>query len=111
VRVQITVAASFSACKLERALQEKGMLTIDQKAAILRKAGITVPAFPDRSPRSQGSADDAEAALAAAVHRWSEAIDVLYVQYAAARAARSLRDAEQAHQLDALRRAADRSSA
>lgn len=77
------------------------MLTIDQKEAILRKAGIAVPEFRP---------------VAAATHkaeldRWTEAVDVLYLQYAAARAAQSLRDAEQAQQLDALRRAADRSSA
>lgn len=85
------------------------MLTPDQKEVILRRAGIAVPIFPER--RLQAQERDAEAEHASAVHRWSEAIDVLYVQYAAARAAKSLRDADEAAQLDRLQRASERSSA
>ena len=79
------------------------MLTIDQKEAILRRAGITVPAFPDQAVTGSGHED--------CLRRWTEAIDLLYLQYAAARAAKSLRDAEQAQEIDALRRAAERSGA
>lgn len=87
------------------------MLTIDQKEAILRRAGTAVPAFPERHPDTRAQDHEADAKHKACVQRWTEAIEVLYVQYAAARAAKSLRDAEEAAQLDQLRRAAERSSA
>ncbi|MDM0066199.1 hypothetical protein [Variovorax sp. J31P207] len=87
------------------------MLTIDQKEAILRRAGVTVPAFPERHPDTHPKDHDAEAEHKARLQRWTEAIEVLYVQYAAARAAKSLRDAEEAARLDQLRRAAERSNA
>jgi hypothetical protein len=63
------------------------MLTIAQKADILRKNGIAVPAMP---------ADD--------LRGWNADVDVLFVTYAAARAAKSLRDAEELRQLELLRR-------
>jgi hypothetical protein len=87
------------------------MLTIDQKEAILRRAGVTVPVFPERHPDAHPRDHDAEVEHKAALQRWTEAIEVLYVQYAAARAAKSLRDAEEAARLDKLRRAAARSNA
>lgn len=87
------------------------MLTIDQKEAILRRAGIQVPSFPGSPPTADPRDHEADTEHKAALQRWREAIDVLYVQYAAARAAKSLRDAEQARQIDQLRRAAERSSA
>ena len=86
------------------------MLTIDQKETILRRAGVTVPVFPERHPGAHPRDHDAEAEHKADLQRWSEAIEVLYVQYAAARAAKSLRDAEEAARLDQLRRAAERST-
>ena len=88
---------------------ETDMLTIDQKEAILRRAGVTVPAFPEGHPDTPARDHDAE--HKARVQRWAEAIEGLYVQYSAARAAKSLRDAEEAAQLDQLRRAAERSNA
>ena len=70
------------------------MLNTDQKEAILRRAGVAVPSFPERHPDAHGRDRDAEAEQQVALQRWTEAIDMLYVQYAAARAAQSLRDAE-----------------
>ena len=97
------------------------MLTTDQKATILRRAGVAVPAFPARSPSDQqqhkASAERRlESNLQAdgrwrATEQWAQTIDTLFVEYSAARAARSLRDAEEARQLGALRQAADGSTA
>ena len=87
------------------------MLTIDQKEVILRKAGISVPSFPERQAAADPHDPETDAEHQLAIQRWREAIEVLYVQYAAARAAKSLRDAEQARQIDQLRRAAERSNA
>lgn len=109
--MKIAPIARFGAQGLERCLLETVMLTIDQKEAILRRAGTAVPAFPERNPAAHVRDHDADIEHKAAIQRWTEAIDVLYVQYAAARAAKSLRDAEQAHQADALRRAGERSNA
>jgi len=67
------------------------MLSIQQKAKILAKAGQSVPASPV----------DADASAIAA---WTKDVENLYVAYVAARAAKSLRDAEDARQLDMLRR-------
>ncbi|HEY2254615.1 MAG TPA: hypothetical protein VGI11_03175 [Variovorax sp.] len=68
------------------------MRTTSQKAEILARAGIAVPAFP-----AEGES--------AAAERWKREIDNLFAGYVAARAARSLREAEEALQLDRLRRA------
>jgi len=69
------------------------MLSIVQKADILRKAGIAqVP-----SPPASGT-------LAAG--EWERAVETLYTEYSAARAARSLREAEAARQQEMLRRMA-----
>jgi hypothetical protein len=93
------------------------MLTTSQKAHILAKAGVAVPAFPARrlpvqerylreGARVPREERDADAEQQAAARRWVEEIETRYVAHAAARAAESLRDAEEAQQLDRLRRAA-----
>ncbi|WP_399680854.1 hypothetical protein [Xenophilus sp.] len=69
------------------------MLSIAQKADILRKAGIAQVPPP---PAAGAPADD----------DWERAIDALYAEYTAARAARSLREAEAARQQEMLRRMA-----
>ncbi|WP_038203890.1 hypothetical protein [Xenophilus azovorans] len=70
------------------------MLSIAQKADILRKAGIAQ--VPPPPAAAEASADD----------DWERAIDALYAEYTAARAARSLREAEAARQQEMLRRMA-----
>jgi hypothetical protein len=65
------------------------MLSIQQKANILKKAGQAVPALP--------------ADTSAAQTEWARTVENLYVAYAAARAAKSLRESEEARQLDRLR--------
>ena len=77
------------------------MLTVAQKANILRKAGIPVPPGPDEEPHESGASPTAEPALTA--EAWATTVNVVFVTYAAARAAKSLRDAEEARQLQALR--------
>ncbi|MEJ8854416.1 hypothetical protein WKW79_07545 [Variovorax robiniae] len=77
------------------------MLTVAQKANILRKAGIPVPPGPDEHPLENGASSTAEPALTA--EAWAATVNVVFVTYAAARAAKSLRDAEEARQLQALR--------
>lgn len=62
------------------------MLTTVQKADILRKSGLDIPACPESSAA------------------WVGRVDALFVDYVAARAAKSLRDAEELRQLDLLRR-------
>ena len=92
------------------------MLTPGQKANILAKAGIAVPAFPARrlpvqerhllmGARKPKEEQQADAEQAAAVLGWNQAVENLYVAHVAARAARSLRQAQEAEQLDDLRRA------
>ncbi|MDM0058936.1 hypothetical protein [Variovorax fucosicus] len=92
------------------------MLTTSQKANILAKTGVEVPAFParrlpvqerhlikgGRAPRDEL---DADAEQERAVEKWSQHIETLYVAHTAARAARSLREAEEARQLAMLQRA------
>jgi hypothetical protein len=105
------------------------MLTTLQKATILRKAGVEIPASPIRRPMAHdrhgsGSADAAsgghlplteamqpgdgtfEHATPLALHRWAHEIDILFATYSAARAARSLREAEAARQTAMLRKLA-----
>jgi hypothetical protein len=108
--LQIAVIATYDARGLEQCLLETDMLTIDQKETILRRAGVTVPAFPEGHADGHPRDHAADAEHKARVQRWSKAVEVLYVQYAAARAAKSLRDAEEAARLDQLRRAAERST-
>jgi hypothetical protein len=77
------------------------MLTTSQKANILRKAGLQVPAAPTSVSEDASHPADELHKLA---KEWSTTVENLYVTYAAARAAKSLRDAEEARQLDVLRR-------
>ena len=90
------------------------MLTIDQKEAILRWAGVSTPAFPSpgvlwRQQRQHDAAPSSRTNPHAvldpgtAAKQWAHAINTLFVAYSAARAAQSLRKAEEARQLSALR--------
>lgn len=72
------------------------MLSTEQKAQILKKAGQQVPAMP--------------AGTGPMLDAWTREVENLYVSYVAARAARSLREAEEASQLERLRRMASRPS-
>jgi hypothetical protein len=84
------------------------MLTQDQKEAILRSAGIDVPAWANGSslPGSDGQHKAHGWARAAQVR--AHAINDLFEAYVAQRAARSLREAEEARQLADIRRESDR---
>jgi hypothetical protein len=93
------------------------MLTVEQKATILAKAGSEVPPFPHPASTHTESltATNSEAFLkehhtevqqASAVTRWKHDIDVLFSYYMAARAAKTLRDAESTRLLATLRLAA-----
>ncbi|MFC5608067.1 hypothetical protein [Variovorax soli] len=68
------------------------MLSTQQKAQILKKAGQTVPPMPGGT----GPVLDA----------WAREVENLYVSHVAARTARGLRKAEEARQLERLRRLA-----
>lgn len=72
------------------------MLSTQQKAQILKKAGQSVPPMPGGT----GPVLDA----------WTREVENLYVSHAAARAARSLREAEEARQLEHLRSLSSRTS-
>lgn len=78
------------------------MLTIAQKADILQKTGIAVPAAPAPSPLPDVQ-DGQTTAEPSAMARWTAAVEALFVSYVAARAAKSLRDAEERRQLAVLR--------
>jgi hypothetical protein len=95
------------------------MLTVEQKATILARAGSDVPPFPRpesthadalQGPGSEtlSEAHDAQARQAGAVARWNQEVEVLFSYYLAARAAKSLRDAESVKQMAMLRRATAR---
>ena len=90
------------------------MITTSQKATILAKAGIAVPAFPARrlpiqdrfleaGARIPQEQIDADIAQRVAVEHWNREISNLFAGYVAARAARSLREAEDADRLARLR--------
>jgi len=92
------------------------MISTSQKATILAKAGIPVPAFPERAlpveerylmpgARVPQAQIDADIAQSVAVERWNREVNNLFAGYVAARAARSLREAEDADRLIRLRRA------
>ena len=69
------------------------MLSIQQKANILRKARLAPPSLaPDADESS--------------IADWSREIEQRFVNYSAARAAQSLRSAEEARQQEMLRRMA-----
>ena len=86
------------------------MLNTGQKAKILAKAGVAIPAFPARrlpiqerhllrgefAPPEELEAD---AEQAAAVDHWTRYVGDLYAVHMAARAARSLRESEEASSL------------
>ena len=78
------------------------MLTTTQKADILQKTGIAVPAAPAPCPLPDVQ-ESAAAAEPSAMARWTAAVEALFVSYVAARAAKSLRDAEERRQLAMLR--------
>jgi hypothetical protein len=91
------------------------MLSIAQKAAILRKTGVAIPAAPSDaagglpietvSATFTPSSDATSAPMQIkATREWIAAVDALFVNYVAARAAKSLREAEEARQLGMLRR-------
>ena len=62
------------------------MLSTDQKITVLRKAGISVPAFPARRLTVQQDAsipsDEREADAKERAKEWKKAIDMLYLEYA-----------------------------
>jgi hypothetical protein len=78
------------------------MLTTVQKAGILLRSGVAVPALPT-AVEFDGSIASAEAD---AMQEWTVLVENLFISYAAARAAKSLRDAEEARQIGALQRMA-----
>lgn len=71
------------------------MLTIDQKAKILAKAGMAVS--PEGGDFGLATNDASS---------WEQRVNEAYVAYSAARAARSLREAESARNTEMLRRMA-----
>lgn len=84
------------------------MPTTSQKADILARAGVIVPAFPPDPARSspvqdQGCLEAADTQQGDPVAQWSRQIDVLFAAYAMSRAARSLRESEEARQRSQLR--------
>ncbi|MDM0022660.1 hypothetical protein [Variovorax saccharolyticus] len=83
------------------------MLSIDQKAHILRRAGAAVPARPERQMTAQ-SDGRLEGRGAEPLRAWEEQIERLYARYALERAKRSLRQAEASLQMGATRHPADR---
>ncbi|MGJ7491403.1 hypothetical protein [Variovorax sp. ZT4R33] len=75
------------------------MLSLDHKAALLRRAGFPVPAAPvNCTAWSSGAGDDTGSARPAtgggACDRWRQAIDALFVAHSIARAMRSLQQEE-----------------
>jgi hypothetical protein len=96
-----------------RDFKEPVMLTPLQKANVLGKAGVKIPACPDR--RAAELAAELAADLRAgagsetAMMNWIRAIEVLFATYAAARAAKSLREAEEARSMVMLRQLSARS--
>jgi len=89
------------------------MLTTDQKETILRKAGVTVPAFPFGASGDQQQQADARPIVKRALQadarpdphdHWARTIDALFAEYSAARAARSLLESDLARRRDASSR-------
>ena len=89
------------------------MLTTLQKARILVRAGIRIPAFPGSHPAvdgpqgSQGRSrlpvhePPPDAPPTPELDAWTRAVEALHVEFVAAQAARSLR---QSHEADLLHR-------
>ncbi|MDM0022658.1 hypothetical protein [Variovorax saccharolyticus] len=63
------------------------MLTIDQKEAVLRRAGRTVPEFPSVHDASHSQASDTRVAQRRerrqAIDQWSADVAALYVEHLA----------------------------
>jgi hypothetical protein len=72
------------------------MLTIPQKAQILRRAGIAVPAQPQMVGQMEGSGS---AKTSLHPQTWEEQVEVLFVRHAIERAKQSLQQGEAARQL------------
>ncbi len=85
------------------------MLTPLQKANVLGKAGVKIPACPDRRAAELATDLRAGAGAETAMMNWIRAIEVLFATYAAARAAKSLREAEEARSMVMLRQLSARS--
>lgn len=74
------------------------MLFIDQKAHILRRAGVAVSACPER----QMAAQDGTEGNASESHRhWVAKVEALHARHALERATRSLHQAEASLQMGA----------
>ena len=93
------------------------MLTTLQKARILAKAGVEVPAFPgshsaidgfSRSKAQLGSPlseTPPDTPPTRELEAWTQAVEALHVKFVLARAARSLRQANEVELLHRLRTA------
>lgn len=77
------------------------MLSIDQKTDILRRAGVAVPARPERQMAAQQGGTACGQMADQSLRSWIEQIEGLYTQYALDRATRSLSQAEASLQLGA----------
>jgi hypothetical protein len=76
------------------------MLTLDQKAHILRRAGVAVPVRPEMQMAAQQGGIGRPGPCATDPHRsWAEQLEVLYARYALERATRSLQQAEASVQM------------
>lgn len=74
------------------------MLSIDQKAHILRRAGVAVPARLER----QMAAQDTDANACEAHRHWVAKVETLHAHHALERATRSLHQAEASLQMGAM---------
>lgn len=74
------------------------MLSIDQKAHILRRAGVAVPVRPER----QMAAQDTDANACEAQRHWVEQVEALHARHALERATHSLHQAEASLQMGAM---------
>lgn len=82
-----------------RSLLGQRMLSLDHKAALLRRAGFPVPAAPvNCTAWSSAACNDTGSARPAAggdaCDRWRQSIDALFVAHSIARAMRSLQQEE-----------------
>lgn len=106
------IGGRYAQCR--KNFREADMLTIDQKAAILRRTGIAVPPMPsdgvtggETGTPSTTVPSSSDISLTPtqtnAMRQWSSAVNTAFVSYVAARAAKGLREAEEARQLCRLR--------
>jgi hypothetical protein len=76
------------------------MLTLDQKAHILRRAGVAVPARPEvQMAAQQEEGETAKSYTPDPGRSWAEQLEVMYARYALERATRSLQQAEASLQM------------